>query len=118
MGVMVLEPLQPFLFHRMFRGFLQKLNLIICGLKVVRRRFLDLDCYVSIVLEIFGQPDGRKMPPAQLLDDNISVHQNFPNINRVIPSVLIVIDALVLRFSINVINNMFCFLLRPNNFLF
>lgn len=58
--------------------------------------FLYLDGDITIVLQIFGEPDCGEMTPAELLNDDISVHQNLANMDGMIPSNLVVRHALVL----------------------
>ena len=57
---------------------------------------LNLDRYVAVVFEIFGQPDCRKVAPTELLDNNVAVKQDFANVNRVVATDLVVGHALVL----------------------
>lgn len=46
---------------------------------------LHFDGDVGVVLEVSGQPDGGEVPPAELLHDDISVHQHFTGVSRPYP---------------------------------
>jgi len=60
--------------------------LIVAGLEVVLGAFHDLDCHVGRVLEILGEPDGREMAPAQFLDEDVPVGENFAHVAGVVSS--------------------------------
>ena len=45
-------------------NFLQDLNFIEGSLHVVGRTLLNFNRYIGLVLEVFTEPDGRKMPPS------------------------------------------------------
>ena len=57
---------------------------------------LNLHGDIAVVFEIFCEPNRGKMTPAELLDDHVSIEENFPDVNGVIPSDFIVRHAFVL----------------------
>lgn len=77
-------------------GYLVKnVDLVIGRFNVVLRTLLDLECYIAVVAEIFGQPHGRKMTPSEFLNDYISVEQNFSNMDWVVAADLVVWHSFV-----------------------
>ena len=58
--------------------------LVVRSLQVVRGAFHDLDCSVVSVFEVLGQPDCRKMSPAQFLDEHVTVDQNLSDMAGVV----------------------------------
>jgi len=60
------------------------------------RALLHFDSYVTIVLEILRQPDGREVTPSELLDDNIAIEENLTDVHWMVPANLVVGHALIL----------------------
>lgn len=60
------------------------------------RTLLHLYGDIGVELEIFGEPDGGKVTPAQFLDNYVSVKQNFAYMNGVVSPDLVVRHAFVL----------------------
>ena len=57
---------------------------------------LDLHCDVVVVLEVLGQPHSREVAPAELLNDHVSLEENFAHMHRVVAARLVVGHAFVL----------------------
>ena len=62
----------------------------------MRRTLHDLHRRVVAVLEVLRQPHRREVAPPQLLDKHVPVHQHLPDVARVVPPDLVVLDAFVL----------------------
>jgi hypothetical protein len=45
----------------------------------------DLDGDVGGVLEVLGEPDGGEVSPAELLDEDVPVDEDFPDVAGVVP---------------------------------
>ena len=50
----------------------------------MRSTFHNFDCHVGRVFEIFGEPDGREMPPSKFLYENVPVVQNLTDMAGVV----------------------------------
>ena len=57
---------------------------------------LDLHGDVVVVFEIFSEPDRGEVAPAQLLDYHISIQQDLPHMDRVVPPDLVVRHPFIL----------------------
>lgn len=57
--------------------------------------FLNLDGDVAVVLKILGKPDGGEVSPAELLNDDVAIDQNFPDVDRVVPAQFVIGEALI-----------------------
>jgi hypothetical protein len=102
-GVVLLQGLLPLRAHHPLMHHLEDFNLVVAGVKIVRRRLLDLEGNVVFVFEVLGEPNGGEVPPTQFLDDHIAVEDNFADMHWVVstslasvPSDLVVLDAFVL----------------------
>lgn len=51
---------------------------------------LNLDGDVAIVLEVLGEPDGREVAPAELLNDDVAIEKDLADMDWVVPSNLVV----------------------------
>ena len=76
--------------------FLENFNLIIGGLKIMGRTFHDFNSNVVPVLEIFSEPNCRKVAPAQFLHQDVSVDEDLANMAGVVAADFVVFNALVL----------------------
>jgi len=63
-----------------FGNFLKDFDLVVGGLQVVGGAFHYFYGHVGRVFEIFCQPDGREMPPPEFLNENITVHEDLPDV--------------------------------------
>jgi len=57
---------------------------------------LNLNSHVRVPLKIFCQPDRAKVTPTQLLNDHVSIKQNFTNVNWMVSSNLVVWHTFIL----------------------
>ena len=94
--VIVRYRLMPSLALPVLGYLVEDLYFIVSGFQIMLCALLNLDRYVAVVFEIFGQPDCRKVAPTELLDNNVAVKQDFANVNRVVATDLVVGHALVL----------------------
>ena len=76
LGVILFERVEPFWFHPVAGDLIKDFDLVKGGNEVVARRSLNFQRNIRVILDVLGEPDGRKVAPAQLLDDQISVDQN------------------------------------------
>ena len=74
---------------------IQNFDLIVRGFQIVLGRFLNFDRDITIVFQVLGQPDCGKVAPAELLNDDIPIHQDLSHMNRMIAANLIVRHALI-----------------------
>lgn len=78
-------------------GYLvQDFDFIISGLQIMLCALLDFHCNITIVFEIFCEPDGRKMTPTEFLNYYVSIEKDFSNMNGMIASDFIIRHALIL----------------------
>ena len=94
--VVLVERLEPFRVLGLTRNLLQNLDLVVGRLQVVRSGFLDLERDVRVVLEVSRKPDCREMPPAEFLDDHVSLEQHLADVDGVVAAELVVLYSLVL----------------------
>lgn len=71
-------------------------DFVVRRLLVVRGAFLNFQSHVSIVMRVPGEPDCRKVAPAELLNDDVPVDHDFANVHRVVATNLVVRDTFVL----------------------
>ena len=75
---------------------LQDFNLVIGSFQIVGRAFHDFDSDIVLKFEIFRQPDGWKVSPAEFLNKNISIRQHFSHMAGMVATDFVVFDALIL----------------------
>ena len=61
----------------------------------MRRRFLHLKRYKSIMKVVPSQPHSAEVAPAKLLKNDVSINQNFTYMNWMVPTNLVVCNTLV-----------------------
>ena len=76
LGVVLFERVEPLWFHPVAGDLIEDFNLVKGGNEVVARRSLNFQRNIRVILDVLGEPDSRKVTPAQLLDDQISIDQN------------------------------------------
>ena len=76
--------------------FLENLDFIVRGFEIVGRAFHDLDGNVVLVLEVFCEPDGWEVAPAEFLYQDVTVDEDLAHVAGVIAADLVVFNALVL----------------------
>lgn len=81
-----LEGSLPLRCSHFFIHHLQYFDLIIRSIQVMWGRLLDLQRHIILIPKILRQPDSGEMPPSQFLDDNVAVHDNFSDVNWVVPT--------------------------------
>ena len=86
----------PLLASPILGNLIKDFHFIVGSFEIMLGAFLYLDGDITIVLQIFCEPDCGEMTPAELLNDDISIHQNLANMDGMIPSNLVVRHALVL----------------------
>lgn len=87
---------QKTLITKTSRSLLQNLNLVKSGRDVVLGRLLNLKGNITIQLDIPGQPNSRKMTKTQFLQNDVSFVNNLSDIDCMVSSLFIVVQALVL----------------------
>lgn len=80
----------------MFLDLLKDFDLIKSCFHVMRTTLLNFDGNISIVLEVFAEPDCREMSPTKFLDHNVSANENLTDVDWMVPTDLIVFYTLVL----------------------
>lgn len=105
--VVLLECFLPLRAGHALVDHLQDLDFVVGGLQIVGGGLLYLEGHVVIVFKVLGEPDGAEMAPAELLDDHVSVEDDFADVHGVVaasirwvPSNLVVLDALVLLIEV------------------
>ena len=71
----------PLLASPILGNLVKDFYFIVGSFEVVLGAFLYLDGNITIVLQIFCEPDCGEMTPAELLNDDISVHQNLADMD-------------------------------------
>lgn len=87
--------LDPFRVICFLSYFLENLDLIVWGFKVMWWTFHDFNRNVISVLEVFCEPDSREMSPTEFLDKNVSVNKNFTDMARMIAANLIILNTFI-----------------------
>ena len=95
-GVVGLERIEPLFFHPVRGALVENLYFVKGRLKVLRRAPLDLESNVSVIVDILGQPHGREVAPAKLLDDHVSLDEDLADVHAVVAPYLVVWHPLVL----------------------
>ena len=72
-GVSLFEGLGPVRVVDFASHFLQDFDFVIGSFEIMRSAFLNFECYVGVILEIFSEPDCGEVAPAEFLDDDISI---------------------------------------------
>ena len=85
----------PVFFERVFRHHVQDLDFVVRGLLVVRGTFLKFQSHVSVEFGVSSKPYRRKMPPAQLLHDDVPVDHYLTNVHRMVATDLVVRNTLI-----------------------
>lgn len=80
-----------------FLYFLQDLDFVEGGLHIMWAALLNFDGHIGVVFEVLAQPHCGEMAPAQLLDDDVAVDEDFADVHGMIATDLVVFDSLVLR---------------------
>lgn len=93
--VIVLDGILPLLGFPIGGYLVKNIYLVIGSLNVVLRTLLHFECHIAVVSQIFCQPNSRKMTPTEFLNNNISVKQNFSNMDWVIAANLVVRHSFV-----------------------
>ena len=86
----------PLLVSPILGNLIKDFHFIVRSFEIVLGAFLYFDGDITIVLQIFCEPDCGEMTPAELLNDDISVHQNLADMDGMIPSNLVVRHTFVL----------------------
>jgi|Laugresu1bdmlbdd_1035124.scaffolds.fasta_scaffold10376_1 hypothetical protein len=94
--VVRLSGLLPFLCLPVRGDLIENFNLIIGSFEIMLSALLHFHCYIAIVLEVLSQPDCGEMAPAELLNDNVSVDEDFTHMHRMISTDLVVGHPLIL----------------------
>jgi len=95
--VVALDTLGPLFGLPVLSHLVEDIDFIVCSLYVVLGTLLDFQGNVRVVLEILSEPNSREVAPAELLDDDIAVHQDLADVDRVVASYLVVGHALIFR---------------------
>jgi len=74
--VVLFKRVEPFWFHPVAGDLVENFHFIESGDEVMAGRSLNFQRNIRVILDIFGQPYGRKVTPSQLLDDQVSVNQD------------------------------------------
>ena len=93
--VIVLDGILPLLGLPIGGYLVKNIYLVISSLNVVLRTLLHFECHIAVVSQIFCQPNSRKMTPTEFLNNNISVKQNFSNMDWVVAADLVVRHSFV-----------------------
>ena len=88
--VIFLDGIDPSLLLPKTRDLFQNSHLVIRCLNIMRRWLLNFKSNKSIIFHVLGQPDRREMPPAQFLDDHVSIHHHLAHMDGMVAAYLIV----------------------------
>ena len=87
--------LRPLLIMRLALNSLQDLHFIKSSLHVVRRALLNFDGNVGTIFEVFAEPYSREVSPSQFLNNYIATNEDLPDVDRMVPTQDVVVNALV-----------------------
>lgn len=95
--VVAFQALQPLLLIDVLSDDVEDLYLVVgCGL-VAGGTLLHFQCDIGILMfHILGEPHCRELAPAQLLDNDVAIDQDFTEMHGVIASDLVLFDPFVL----------------------
>ena len=91
-----MHALRPALALPVRGNLVQNLYFVVRRLQVVLGTLLHLDGHIRVELKILGEPDCAEVAPAELLNNDIPVEQDFTHVNWVVAADLVVRHAFVL----------------------
>lgn len=94
--IIIPNRLFPIFCAPIFGNLIKDIDFVISSFNVVLSTLLNFQSNVAVVFKIFSQPDRWKMAPAKFLNYNVSIEQNFTNMNWMVSSNLIVRHTFIL----------------------
>lgn len=95
--IVLLERVEPFFFHPVAGHLVEDFDLVECSVEVMRCRSLDLKRDIRVVHDVLGEPNSREMAPAKLLNDKVTIDQDFADMHGVVATDFIVGETFVFR---------------------
>jgi len=94
--IILLNSFLPLFSLPVFGNLVKNIYLIISCFHVVLCALLDLECDITIILEILGEPYCGEMSPTKLLNDNIPIKKDLTYMNWMITTNFVIRHTFIL----------------------
>ena len=95
--IVALQRIQPLWLHPIRRTLIENFNFVKSSLQILRSTSLNFDSYISIIFDIFGQPNRGEMTPTQFLNDDVPIDHHLSNMHAMVTSNFVIRHTFVFR---------------------